>query len=346
MMEYDAPNPPVSPKTGAVNISMDALLLAAGNMLDTPIVHTEYQAVPLQGGTLGDVHMISGEAETEDHRTLSYRIVLKTQKQWERPGDPLSWRREYDLMQSNFIALARPSFRWPTCYHATIKDHQTQLWMEYINAPSGVQLTLANLERAAQELGRFQGRCHQCSPSLRQITCLSDAGYMRRDFAQWTPDTVEYRYLRSSHCALPKHLQHMLIAVQTNADAVFQSIYRLPQVLCHWDYWTENIFIQNDGIVAIDWDCAGFGAIGEDIASLIADETDPAQIGVYAQRLIPAYYSGLRETMVLPPMNTLPIRDMILLKFGYRFLQQILFANDTKAKEQAILALEQIYSMH
>ena len=92
------------------------------------------------------------------------------------------------------------------------------------------------------------------------------------------------------------HLQDMLIATQEQASRLFSEMRRLPLVLCHRDYWSENIFETRKGIVAIDWDCAGWGFAGEDIASLIADETEPALIGMYAQRLVPAYLRGLGET--------------------------------------------------
>ena len=58
-----------------------------------------------------------------------------------------------------------------------------------------------------------------------------------------------------------------------------------------------------------------------------------------AKKLLPAYYLGLSETMALPPMDRIPLREMILLKFGYRFLQQAMFSKEQEAKDGAILAL-------
>lgn len=60
--------------------------------------------MPLQGGTVGNVHLVSGTAETAEGEKLPYRIVLKIQKKWERYGDPGSWRREYDLYSSDLGA--------------------------------------------------------------------------------------------------------------------------------------------------------------------------------------------------------------------------------------------------
>jgi hypothetical protein len=304
-----------------------------------------YQSKPLQGGTLGDVRLITGNAQTNDGRALPFRLMQKTQKRWDRPGDPASWRREYDLVQTEFDRCFTDSFRWPRCYHAEIGENENRLWMEYAEGVSGANLTLDHLELAANELGRFQGRCHVRAETLARIACLGDEGVPRREFAQWSPDTLEYRILRSADCVLPERLQQLIIGTQERSDAIYDTLRDLPRVLCHRDYWAENIFVQNGKVAVINWDCAGLGAVGEDIASLIADETDAAQIGTYCRRLVPAYYAGLSEHMALPPIDSIPIRDMIVLKFGYRFLQQVMFSESPEPKAQAILALEEIAAL-
>lgn len=320
----------------------DPVLRAIGALLGTPVTHADCQAAPLHGGTLGDVQLLRGEAVAEDGRRLPFRLVQKTQKRWERPGDPASWRREYDLFPSALTAAFTPSFRAPRVLHAEIGETENRLWMEYVEGRSGARLTPDDLSRAALELGRFQGRCAKQEEALRGIACLSDSGYPRREYAQWTPDTVEYRWLRSADCTLPHSLQTLLIDTQARADAIYKKLDSLPQVLCHRDYWTENIFATDGGIVVIDWDCAGWGCAGEDIASLIADETEASQIPVYYRMLLPAYYQGLQEYVSLPPVGELPIREMILLKFGYRLAQQVLFARRQEDKAEATAALREI----
>ena len=314
-------------------------------MLGIPVPQIRYQEKPLQGGTLGDVRLLIGEAATHDGQWLPFRIVQKIQKQWRRPGDPSSWRREFDLAQTAFADLSTPAFHIPTVYHTEITGNETRLWMEEITGVSGAQLALRDLELAASALGRFQGACLAKADTLRRMDCLGDVDYLQRDFAQWTPDTVEYQWLRSSQCTIPKPLQTMLLAMQTQSGQMFRQLRLLPQVLCHRDYWTENIFVQNGSIAVIDWDCVGWGYIGEDIASLIADETEASQIAVYYRVLVPAYYQALREFMALPPMDALPIREMILLKFGYRLVQQVMFSKQPEPKAEAIRVLQQIHGM-
>jgi hypothetical protein len=314
-------------------------------MLGTPVRRAEYEALALHGGTLGDVHLLTGTAFTADGRSLPFRMVRKTQKRWHRPGDPASWRREYDLAQTDLRRLFTPAFRGPDVYYAECTDDANCLWMEYVEGSSGANLTPEALELAALSLGRFQGRSARQMETLRAIPCLGDAAYAERDFGQWQPETLEYKRLRGADCPLPGRLQRLLIDTQSQAAEVFTAMHALPQVLCHRDYWTENILINGGNVIVIDWDCAGLGAIGEDIASLIADETEPGSIGRLAEKLVPAYYRGLQETISLPPMREIPVREMILIKFGYRFFQQALFAREQAAKDSAILALEQIATL-
>ena len=314
-------------------------------LLGTAIVRADYETTQLYGGTLGDVRLVSGKAVTSDENELPYKVVVKTQKRWERPGDPNSWRREYDLYTSDLAKSFTGQLRWPECYHAELNGDVIQIWMEYIDGVSGGGLTIETLEQAARELGRFQGRLSKQSESMPGITCLGDTGYMRRDFAQWTPETVEYRYLHSDECGLPEHLRQMLKDTQRRAEAIFSNTGRLPIVLCHRDFWIENIFLSDESIILIDWDTAGWGYLGEDIASLIADETDAQRLPEYYRRLVPAYLSGISEYMDISEIDDFFIREMIIIKFGYRLLQQYMFSQSPDEKNQVVIALQNISEM-
>lgn len=354
------------------------LLPALTKMFNTEIIHADYQTKPLQGGTLGDVKLITGSAQTTDEKKLPFTLVLKLQKKWERPGDPDSWRREYDLYTSDFAEQFTDSFRWPVCYFAEIEGDQIQLVLEYIDGASGSRLTLEHLEYASEELGRFHGKIHRKAALFQPINCLSDTGFIEREHAQWHTQTLsyellisetcnlpdfmkemiknkeiplhdgksfEYSCLRASVCDLPIHLKQMLIDIDDHREAVFQKIKRLPVVLCHRDFWIENIFFANKKIRLIDWDGAGWGYLCEDMASLIVDDTDPDLIDEYYRRLVPAYFRGLSEYMDVSSIEDLYIREMIILKFGYRILQSYMFTLSPDIKKQQITALQKIYEM-
>ena len=143
----------------------------------------------------------------------------------------------------------------------------------------------------------------------------------------------------------------MLIDMDDNAEAIFSDIKKLPVVLCHKDFWTENIFYSdsdsdvNGKIILIDWDCAGWGYMGEDIASLIADDIDYTRLNEYYSRFIPAYYRGISEHTDVSQIENPRVKEMILIKFGYRFVHRHMFAETDDVKRININALQKIYEL-
>lgn len=346
-------------------------------MFNKDIITAKYQTKELQGGTLGDVQLVTGMAETVNGDMLPYKIVLKTQKKWVRPGDSISWRREYDLYRDDFKKVFSNSFRWPYCYYAEVNGDVINIWMEYIDGISGCDLTIDNLEIVAEELGCFQGRVYKNPEFLKDITYLGDIEYVKRDYEQWhkqtysyeflisescripgflkqmlidkriqyNTKTIEYNYLRSVDCKIPEHLKKMFIDIDDNMKIVFSDIKKLPIVLCHRDFWIENIFLSRGKVILIDWDCAGLGFIGEDIASLIIDEVDIDCIEEYYQRLVPAYYKGISKYMDISKIEYFFIQEMIIIKFGYRILQKYMFTQSLDVKNEQITVLQKIYEM-
>lgn len=279
-------------------INIETLNYALSRRFKKDINSADYQTMALQGGTVGKVYLVTGIAETADGEKLPYRIVLKIQKKWERYGDPGSWRREYDLYTSDFGATFSVAFRWPTCYHAEInaEENEFQLWLEYIDGVTGLDLTADMVEQAALELGRYQGKLYAEQPAvLKCLTNLSHADLMKNTYLHYRSWPVVYDYIRSEDCGLPQHLQQMLIDVDEHADEILARIEKLPLVLCHRDFWVTNLIYADGKIVLIDWDTSGWGCLGEDLASLIADEADIDHMVNNYQRCVPAYYKGFSE---------------------------------------------------
>lgn len=342
---------------------------------DQNVVPAGYRIQQLHGGTLGDVRLIEGTAETHGGEHLPFQVVRKTQRKWERPGDPNSWRREYDLYDSGIDQVFTDTVRWPECYRATINGDETEIWLEYLDGISGKDLTLETLALAAFELGRFQGGLIAHHNELAAISCLGDTGFTEREHRQWhtqsfthevlisedcpIPETLkqslrnndlqmhdgkslEYSYLRSAICSLPSHIKQMLIDIDDRREELFDRIAHLPVVLCHRDCWIENVFVANGELHLIDWDTAGWGYLGEDIASLIIDETPAESVGEYYRRLVPAYYLGIATYIDTSHIRDNLIREMILLKFGYRILQTFMYAPVT---QEPVSLLQAIYDM-
>jgi hypothetical protein len=96
---------------------------------------------------------------------------------------------------------------------------------------------------------------------------------------------------------------------------------RLPQTLCHHDAARSNLVARSTGIVAFDWESAGPGPLGADIATLMsgslrkgdapADELaslDDAVFAGYVDGLVTAGWSGDERVVRLGYTMSLALR--------------------------------------
>lgn len=331
---------------GEVQIKHEILTKVLSDMLSVRVIHADYNATQLHGGTLGDVRLVIGEAEATDGKKIPFRFVLKKQKKWERYGDTDSWRREYDLYTSDLGKLFGNSLRWPKCYYADMNDDEFQIWIEYIDGRSGLDLTIDMYELAAKELGRYQGRLYSEQPEILQtLTNLSSLDFMKNNYLHYRSWNEVYDYIRSDACGIPKHLCNMLIDIDENSDEIFEQIDKLPIVLCHRDFWMTNIFIKDDKILLIDWDTSGWGYMGEDIASLIADESEVDHMIEYYNLCTQAYYVGFSEYADISHISDNCIYEMILIKFGYRLVECFKFSETPDERTLFIDTLQKVYEM-
>jgi len=356
-------------------INQAALTKALSKKFGTQVQSADYTVEALHGGTLGDVAKLTGEANTANG-SVPFTIVFKAQKKWARSGDPDSWRREYDLCQTNFGEIFTDTLRWPECYLSELNSDRIELWMEYIDGKSGENLDLEALKFAAAEWGRFQGRLYTHPEKLGGTKFLSDSDWLMRGFEQWHTQTYSYEFLisekcrlpgflkqllkdqdirlydgksfeygclRSEACDIPEHQKKMLTELDEHKDDVFGRLKRLPAVLCHRDFWIENIFVSNGEIRLIDWDGAGFGCLGEDIASLIFDDTPTENLNDYFRTLVPAYVDAVSEYIDVPPDLNRTVTDLILVMFGYRTVQGHMFTQNPEKKKDMINRLQTVY---
>ncbi|MBB6019556.1 hypothetical protein HNR77_000617 [Paenibacillus sp. JGP012] len=331
-----------------MNITMNTLHQALSNYFKKEIVGADTSTVKLHGGTVGNVSLVTGTAETADGQKLPYQVVLKISSKWERYNDPNSWRREYDLYQSGLETTFTDTLRWPTCYHAEMNAEETefQLWLEYIDGVSGLELSGDMYEQAALELGRYQGKLYAEQPEiLQRLDNLSHANLMKNTYLHYRSWPLVYDYIRSEECDFPPHIRQMLINIDENSDAIFSRIEQLPLVLNHRDFWVTNIFYADGKINLIDWDTSGWGYFGEDLASLIADEADMDHMVEYYQRCVPAYYKGFAAYAEAPPLEEHCVYEMILIVFGYRMVENYLHADSDEEKKQQVRILQKIYEI-
>jgi len=321
------------------------LIHVLSKILCTDIMSATFHTKQLQGGTVGNVQLITGIANTKTG-PQNYQVVLKTQKKWDRYGDKNSWRREYDLYLSGLNALFSDEFKWPKCYYALLHEDKTQIWMEYIEGISGKDLTVDICAVVAKELGRFQGSIHAQQPDfIQSIPNVSDVDFIKSQYMRYRSWDQVYDYIRSDNCPLPQHLCNMIIQLDNHLDSIWKKINKLPIVFCHRDFWITNILYTNNAIKIIDWDTAGWGFIGEDIASLISDELDINYMVEAYLVCVPAYYEGLSEHIDISSITDNCIYELILIMFGYRLIEGYKFADSAEDKELHLKTLEKIFEI-
>lgn len=332
-------------ETGTIEIEPSILNEVLSKMLMAPFCVEYYESQQLHGGTLGTVHLIAGIAVDKDGLKRPFKLVRKEQKIWERYGDPLSWRREYDLYKSKFKQYFNEDLQWPKCYHATLEEESMTLWLEYIEAVSANDLTIDMFEAASYELGKFQGRLYsEESSELSNISNLSEVDFQKKFYLHYRSWPEVYDYIRSDTCPLANELCQLIIDVDDIFDEIWSRITALPIVLCHRDFWNTNIFYKEGQIKLIDWDTTGWGYFGEDIASLIIDGTDPSMILEAYKRCIPAYYKGFSEYADAGVSEDY-VYELMVIMFAYRIIEGYKFAEDEEERNLNLKALEILYEI-
>ena len=102
---------------------------------------------------------------------------------------------------------------------------------------------------------------------------------------------------------------------------------------------------QGGNVRLIDWDTSGWGYLGEDVASLIADEPNVEHMAEYFRRCVGAYYGGFSEYVDVSHIRDNCVYELILILFGYRLVDWHMRSDSAEDKALFIKTLENIYEM-
>jgi hypothetical protein len=180
---------------------------------------------------------------------------------------------------------------------------------------------------------------------LQKLGNLGRAEDLKNYYLHYRSWNLVYNYIRDEDCGIPRHLCEMLIEVDANADEIWNRIEKLPVVLCHRDFWVANIFHSDGRIILIDWDTTGWGYMGEDIKSLVADEADVDHMVECYRKCVPAYYKGFSEYADVSHIADHCVREMILVNLGYRLVEWYVNAASPDEKALQVNVLQKIYEM-
>ncbi|MFG3342036.1 aminoglycoside phosphotransferase [Glycomyces sp. NPDC048151] len=190
---------------------------------------------------------------------------------WKASDDPRHWnywRREYLAYTGGFAAAygTAAGIGAPRLLASGERpDGSLELWLEPVDGVHGRDWTAPMLADFAHRLGVVQAA---------QRDSTEQAWHSRRFLRQYA-GRLDYPDIPWDHPAAAAHwpaeTREGLRRIWERRTDLFRIAERSPQTLCHLDVWPMNLVERDGEPVLLDWSFTGRGAIGEDVANLIAD---------------------------------------------------------------------------
>lgn len=342
-------------------IDKNSLIRALSNKFNAVVCDVEYASEVLQGGTVGDVTKLFGQAKIQDEMTAQpFELVVKTQKKWDRSGDPGCWRREYEIYHHGLVDKLPQELKLPQCYLLEESTDVTRIWMAYVNGLTGNKaLNVAELAEAAYQLGVFQAKYHLQGemnlPYIRSFPAVHSS------FDLWWGYTENL--LSMPIKGFPEELRTVLNHYAAHSKEILDTFDVLPRTLCQGDVHHDNLIFNHSlgetSIYLIDWDSAGYGYMGEDAVDLLMEafiysDREPSLLREYRHKIIDSYCRGVRmqgarrtvtgEDEKIRALNfhmseTL-IREIFVLSWGFRIVNRYVYHEDAAEKRRCLEILE------
>jgi hypothetical protein len=228
---------------------------------------------------------------------------------WESSNDPRHWnfwQREYLAYTTGLAASygREAGIGAPALLAAGERpDGSRELWLEAVDGVQGRHWTVPMLADFTRRLGIAQALQRDSAEQPWQSRRFLRQYAGRRDY----PGIPWDQAAAAAHW--PKDTRDGLRLIWERRTDLFTVAEALPQTMCHLDVWPMNLVRRGDDPVLLDWSFTGRGAIGEDVANLIADtffdglqpverlaETETAITDAYLDGLAEAGYSDREAT--------------------------------------------------
>lgn len=252
----------------------------------------DWHTRPLHGelGGGSSVNLISGAGHDREE-PVEWSVVLKIAsapllraeglavESGRNVSDYNYWKREPLIYQSGLLREIAGGLTAPRCYGVVEKSEKTAwIWLEAISDTSRASWSLDRYGIAARHLGQFNG-ANLAEEGARSHEWLSN-DWLSAWLNRWifmlevikAPRIWEHPLARR---AFPIPVRDKLLALWAERSVLLDVLGRLPQTFCHGDANRSNLFARDEpnGLaqtVAVDWEFAGAGAIGGEIAQLVA----------------------------------------------------------------------------
>jgi hypothetical protein len=256
----------------------------------------------------GGLYRIAGTGRDRG-RTVPWSVILKVVRASDGPFggsvDPTTsnyWKRELELYRSGMLENL-PGIRAPRCLG--IDQHEAGLawiWLEDVADRSGSRWSEPRYRLAARRLGEFNGAYVAGRPT-------PSAGYLSRNWLRRAvggfgaafarlPSVSEHPLVRR---CWPGDLLDRVMHLWEERETLLMALDLLPQTFCHLDAFSRNLLVDEEAqqVVALDWSYAGIGAVGAELAPMVAAsvcffDADPEQMPRIDQVVFDGYLEGLR----------------------------------------------------
>lgn len=256
------------------------------------------------------VYSVSGFAQVEDQGIRPWTAFLKMLRDPRPDLNEQGWDRELRVYEANIprqfdsnqmrsprlLGVARPT------------GCSARLWLEWIDGTTFMDSKVdvfPTWKLVAESLGTVQGQLVD-SASLTSYSWLNTD-----DLLEWVRSKQDFYPLDTSAATLSKwakfgdvDLPLRVNEVWGNRDQLLEEIRSLPRTLCHYDVWGGNVLRTDSSVVLVDWQLAGFGAIGGDLPFIVTTEAlfrplEPQAIQALEQTLLDGFKAGLIRSDML-----------------------------------------------
>jgi hypothetical protein len=291
--------------------------------------------------TTAGLFRFTGHGQSAKGGNRPWTVVLKCINNPKQSSQQLReatyWRREILAFQSGLLDDLPPGVRAPRCYGVMENEAGAWVWIEYIQESTSKQWSLDYFQRAARQLGRFQG-AYLCGTPLPDQPWLCGpffgigwaeqngwSGFMNPEFEQNAWKLPIAKELLNDKQKL-RLLQ--LIVENRRFDLVNT---RLPQVLCHNDIHLKNLMWASSPqtgereLIILDWAFAGTGAVGNDLGGLLGNslyffDYDPYDAETLEAALLDGYLAGIADHRVEIDPRLVRLGYLISLSFWMEYL--------------------------
>lgn len=281
------------------------------------VVDWERHELHAGAGVITSIHRFAGTAR-DGTETIPWSLILKvivSSPGFEKPSNAHYWKREPWAYQSGFFAQLPTGLTTPRSYdvvHHRASPPQVDeawIWMEELADEIGQRWPLEHYGRVARQFGQFNGQYLNGEP-LPSWPWLS-AGWLRAAIEEAAPAIALLRESLDEPLVrrwLPGSSAERIFRLWEEREVYLAALDQLPQTLCHHDAFRRNLFARGcdhagkdcDETAVIDWAFVGRGAVGEEMAPLVAASLGFFEVDItHAQELdgivFEGYLQGLRD---------------------------------------------------